>query len=278
MITIGIDVGGSTTKIVGFTDNGTLIEPLFVKATDPVTSVYGALGKFTSENNLTLGDIRQIKVTGVGSSFLGDELYGCPCKHVGEFPSLGKGGLYLSGLQRGIIVSMGTGTAIVRAENGVCEYLGGTGVGGGTLMGLSRTMLGMDSIDHLVDLAKDGDLKNIDLRISDIAKKDGKLGLSADMTAANFGKISDIATRAGLFNMVFETIGMMAYFAARSYGITDIVLGGHLSQIPQAKTVFETLNGMFPVNFIIPQKSQFATVIGAALGEGEFSHAINQKG
>lgn len=273
MITIGIDVGGSTTKIVGFTDNGTLIEPLFVKATDPVTSVYGALGKFTSENNFTLADIREIRVTGVGSTFLGDELYGRPCIHAGEFPSLGKGGLYLSGLTRGIIVSMGTGTAIVRAEEGACEYLGGTGVGGGTLMGLSRMMLGMDSIEHLVDLAMDGNLSNVDLRVSDITKKDDKLGLSSDMTAANFGKISDIATRSdtalGLFNMVFETIGMMAYFAARSYGIRDIVLGGHLSQLPQAKTVFNTLNGMFPVNFIIPHKSQFATVIGAALTQGD---------
>ena len=92
MITIGIDVGGSTTKIVGFTDNGTLIEPLFVKATDPVTSVYGALGKFTSENRLSLADIREIRVTGVGSTFLGNELYGRPCVHAGEFPSLGKGG------------------------------------------------------------------------------------------------------------------------------------------------------------------------------------------
>ena len=271
MITIGIDVGGSTTKIDGFTDSAALIEPQFVKATDPVTSVYGALGKFTSENGFSLGDIKQIKVTGVGSSFLGDELYGRPCIHVGEFPSIGKGGLYLSGLDRGIIVSMGTGTAIVRAENGSCEYLGGTGVGGGTLMGLSRTMLGMNSIEHLVDLARDGDLSKVDLRVSDIAKKDGKFGLLANMTAANFGKISDIATRAdtalGLFNMVFETIGMMAYFAARSYGIKDIVLGVHLSQIPQAKTVFDTLNGMFPVNFIIPEKSQFATVIGAALAD-----------
>jgi type II pantothenate kinase len=272
MITIGIDVGGSTTKIGGFTDSGTLIEPLFVKATDPVTSVYGALGKFTSENHFNLSDIRQIKVTGVGSTFLGDELYGRPCVHVGEFPSVGKGGLYLSGLERAIVVSMGTGTAIVRAEKGKTEYLGGTGVGGGTLMGLSRMMLGMNSIDHLVDLAKDGDLSNVDLRVSDISKKDGKLGLSQDMTAANFGKISDIATRAdtalGLFNMVFETIGMMAYFAARSYDIKDIILCGHLSQLPQATMVFETLNGMFPIHFVIPEKSQFATVIGAALDEG----------
>ncbi|MBE6637843.1 MAG: type II pantothenate kinase [Ruminococcaceae bacterium] len=273
MITIGIDVGGSTTKIGGFTDRGVMIEPLYVKATDPVTSVYGALGKFTSANSFSLSDIKEIKVTGVGSSFLGNELYGCPCRHVGEFPSVGKGGLYLSGLSRAIIVSMGTGTAIVRAENNTCEYLGGTGVGGGTLMGLSRMMLGIDNIEHLVALAKDGDLTNVDLRVSDIAKQDGKLGLSADMTAANFGKLNDIATRAdtalGLFNMVYETIGMMAYFAARSYGIRDIVLAGHLSRIPQATPVFSTLNIMFPVNFIIPEKSQFATVIGAALEEGE---------
>ena len=38
-IIIGIDVGGSTTKICGF--RGTeLLEPLFVKAADPVASVY----------------------------------------------------------------------------------------------------------------------------------------------------------------------------------------------------------------------------------------------
>ena len=42
---IGIDIGGSTTKIVGFrSENGkkALIEPMFVRATDAITSVYGA--------------------------------------------------------------------------------------------------------------------------------------------------------------------------------------------------------------------------------------------
>ena len=57
---IGIDVGGSTTKIVGFQTNGTerrLIEPLFVRATDAITSAYGAFGKFTMQNVLALSDI-----------------------------------------------------------------------------------------------------------------------------------------------------------------------------------------------------------------------------
>ena len=45
-IIIGIDVGGSTPKIVGVDDSRNLIEPMFVRATDPITSLYGAFGKF----------------------------------------------------------------------------------------------------------------------------------------------------------------------------------------------------------------------------------------
>ena len=52
-IIVGIDIGGSTTKIVGL-NNGKLFSPLLVKATDPLSSVYGALGKFLNENKLQL--------------------------------------------------------------------------------------------------------------------------------------------------------------------------------------------------------------------------------
>ena len=73
-VVIGIDVGGTTTKIVGFRmgADGTkeLIAPHFVRATDPLTSVYGALGRFTVENGLELGDIDRILMTGAGSAFL----------------------------------------------------------------------------------------------------------------------------------------------------------------------------------------------------------------
>ena len=74
MVTVGIDIGGSTTKIVGFSD-GKLITPISVKATDPLTSVYGALGRFTCENELSLEQIKELMVTGVGASFLKDNLY-----------------------------------------------------------------------------------------------------------------------------------------------------------------------------------------------------------
>ena len=39
-IIVGIDVGGSTTKIVGF-DGDRLLAPVLVKANDPIASVYG---------------------------------------------------------------------------------------------------------------------------------------------------------------------------------------------------------------------------------------------
>ncbi len=277
-IILGIDIGGSTTKIVGFDVSGPdrrLIRPLFVRAADPITSIYGAFGKFLDENDLSLDDIRRVLVTGAGSSYLSRPIYGLPCEAIAEFKSIGLGGLYLSGLERAIIVSCGTGTAVVYAEAGREPlYLGGTGVGGGTLVGLSKRMLGMDNVDHIADLAKSGSLDLVDLKIKDITKTDIVPGFSDIMTASNFGQVSDLATRAdiarGIVNMVFETIGMISIFAARNYGLRDIVLTGNLSRLAQAEEVFDTLNRMFDMNFMIPENSAFSTVIGAALaGLGE---------
>ena len=62
-VVIGIDVGGSTTKIVGYTSEGKLVSMLKVEAADPLTSAYGALGKFVNENSLSLSDVKQIILT-----------------------------------------------------------------------------------------------------------------------------------------------------------------------------------------------------------------------
>ena len=272
-VIIGIDIGGSTTKIVGFDTSAaekTLIRPILVRATDPITSIYGAFGKVLDQNGLTLGDVQKVMVTGAGSSYMSKPIYGLPSEKIAEFKSIGLGGLYLSGLDRAIIASCGTGTALVYAEEGMePDYLGGTGVGGGTLVGLSKKMLNMDNVDHIAELAKSGSLDRVDLKIKDITKSDIVPGFSDIMTASNFGQVSDLATRAdiacGIINMVFETIGMISIFAARNYKIRDVVLTGNLSQVPQAETVFKTLNRMFDMNFIIPENSAFGTVIGAAL-------------
>ena len=267
---LGIDIGGSTTKIVGFDENKNLVAPMFVRAEDQLTSIYGAFGKFTSENGIDLSQIKKIMLTGVGSSFITSPLYNIDCETLVEFPCVGRGGLYLSGLDEAIVVSMGTGTAVVHADkNGNFEYLGGTGVGGGTLLGLSKKMLGTSNVDNIVELASTGDISKVDLRVSDISRKDIHPDLAPNLTASNFGKLSDLATpndsALGLFNMIFESVAMIAAFAARRYGIKDIVLTGNMTTFPQAKQVFGNMNNLFDVNYIIPENSRFGTVIGAAL-------------
>ena len=267
-VVIGIDVGGSTTKIVGFDENRNLIAPFCVTANDPITSVYGALGKFTETNNLSLSDIERVMITGVGSSFINKPIYNLKCETVPEFRCIGLGGLYLSNFKDAIIVSMGTGTALVHAVDG-CEpeYLGGTGVGGGTLMGLSKRMLGLDTIQHIDEIAQNGKIENVDLKVSDLSKKSA--GLNSELTAANFGRVSDIASKndiaLGLINMVFETVGMMSIFAARQYRISDIVFTGNLTRMSQTQSVVDMFNRCFDANIIIPENAQYSTVIGAAM-------------
>ncbi|MCL2773533.1 MAG: type II pantothenate kinase [Oscillospiraceae bacterium] len=272
MYIIGIDIGGSTTKICGFKiGDKILIKPLFIKASNPVASLYGAFGEFTYVNKIKLSEIQKIHVTGVGSTFISDNIHGINTEIVSEFEALGRGGLYLSTLSEAIVVNMGTGTTIVMAgNNGKNIYLGGTGVGGGTLTGLSKMLLNIGSTDNIIKLAENGDLKNIDLRIGDITKKDIIPGMPDYMTASNFGKISDLATKSdialGILNMIYETIGMISIFAARQFALKDIVLtGGTLTDIPQSREIFTKLNKMFGVNFQIPEYARFGTVIGAAL-------------
>ena len=276
---LGIDVGGSATKIVGFREeNGTrtLIEPQCVRATDPLTSIYGAFGKFTMQNGLALTDIDRVLMTGVGSAFANRPLYeGLDCRIVPEFTSVGLGGLYLSDLDEAIVVSMGTGTALIHAKrNGAktdIKYLGGTGIGGGTLIGLSRKMLGVDTIEHIEQLCEGGDLGKIDLRIRDISEQNLYPDVNHELTASNFGKLSDLASSSdialGIANMVGETIGMLAVFAARSYHLDRVVLTGNLTAIQPVRRVFETMETNFGIHFLIPENAQFGTVIGAALCE-----------
>jgi len=264
---IGIDVGGSTTKIVGY-DQKKLFNPLLVKANDPVSSVYGAFGRFLNENKLQLHDIERIMITGVGSTFIEEKIFGIPTYKVDEFLAIGMGGLFLSKLERAIIVSMGTGTAYVMADKDKAYHIGGTGVGGGTLLGLSSRMLNIRNFNDIIDLAKGGDLKHVDLTIADISH-DNVGGLTGEVTASNFGKIIDRATNAdiamGIINLVFQTIGMMAVFASRNEKVKDVVLTGNLANVPQARKIFDELTELFGVAFHIPEHAEFATAAGAAM-------------
>ena len=268
---LGIDVGGSTTKIVGLRPNGECIGMMQVEAGDQITSAFGAFGKFTSTHKLPISGIQKIMVTGVGASYLEGGMYNIPTQRVDEFLAIGLGGLNLANLSQAIIVSVGTGTALVRATTDGIAHLGGSGVGGGTLINLAERFAGAHSIASIMHLAENGKLSEVDLRLSDISKE--TIGnLPPSTTVSNFGNIQDTATSAdialGLVNMIFESIGMMAVFATLNDTVKDIVVIGSLSVFDQAASVFDMLAKLYPNNrFHIPKDAIFATAVGAALSE-----------
>jgi len=263
-IVLGIDVGGSTTKIVGIQD-GKCFGMLQVRAADQITSMYGAIGNLLSKYSYHPGDVSKIHLTGVGASFINEQIYGIETVKVNEFSAIGYGALSLTKLDEALVVSMGTGTAFVRATKNEVKHLGGSGVGGGTIVGLASEMLGKSDVDAVLALAEDGDLKNIDLSVSDILSTQVQ-SLPADLTAANFGKIistasdSDIAL--GILNMVFETAGMLTVFALKNDTIKDVILTGTLATFPQADMVFSGFKKIMGLNYIIPADAVFATALG----------------
>lgn len=267
MTVIGIDIGGSTTKIIAVRDSE-IMPPMQVKANDPKTSVYGAFGRYITENGLDLSAVNRIMITGVGSSFITEDIYGIKTGRVSEFDAIGKGGLYLSGLDSAIIVSMGTGTSFIKANKDKIERIGGTGVGGGTLLGLSSKFIHVRHFDSIAKLAAEGDLSKVDLSVGDISQN-----CVTDMpdytTAANFGKVSDYATKGdiakGLINMILQTIGIMAVFACRIDDTKNVVLCGNLTAVPDAQKYFDEIKELHGVDFIIPKYAEYATALGAAL-------------
>lgn len=266
-IVIGLDVGGSNTKIVGLLD-GKPLDFQIARATDPVASAFGALGKFLDANRLQIADITSLKITGVGADFPSGDLLGIPTTRAAEFCATGMGGLYLSGLSHAVIVSMGTGTAFIEAEEMQVRHIIGSGIGGGTLLGLASSLLNIRDFETLDLLAEQGTLSHIDLTIGDISKFEIP-GLSMETTASNFGKISDEASRedmaCGIVNMVFQAIGSIAVLAARNAGLTDVVLTGHATSSPSCHEIFQNFSRLYNITFHIPEKALYATALGAAI-------------
>lgn len=266
-IAIGIDVGISTTKIVGIR-NGKVISPLRIKANDPITSLYGAFGKYLYDNKIELSQIDKVMLTGVGAAYIDKPLYGVPTEHVDEFMCDGLGAKYESRLERMIVVSMGTGTSLVSCDGDEIRHIGGVGIGGGTLSGLSRLLLKTDDIHQIAALAAGGDISHINLHIGDISARPLP-GLPLDATASLFANAQANAPREdialGLVWMVLQTVGSASILSSLGRGIRDFVLIGNLTLLPQCKVVFPAMEKIYGVRFIIPEYSEFCTAIGAAL-------------
>jgi len=264
---LGIDIGATTTKIAGLAPDGGVLSALRVRAEDPLASLYGAFGSYLSRNHLSLEDVGREALTGVGASYVEGDIYGLPTCKVDEFSASGAGALALSGQRKAVIATMGTGTAFLWAEQGKpVRHLCGSGIGGGTLVGLCQKLAGTERFDRIQTLAEQGDLGKVDLTVGDITCD---AVLDPSLTAANFGRVSEDAApadlAAGAVNLVLQAIGTMTVLACRGCGCDTVVLTGSVATLSQARANFENFHRFYGIRYNIPECAAFATAIGAAL-------------
>ena len=264
---IGIDIGSTTTKAVSL-EKGRIVKKIRTRAADVVTSATGALGKLIVENGIKMQEIRRIMITGAGATKIEGELFGIPTEKVNEITAIGTGGMFLSGQDNIVIANIGTGTALIEARKDKIIHLGGSGVGGGVIVGLSKKLLALSDLKDIMALAGSGNLDPVDLLLEDIMATDLSF-LNKKTTVSNFGKMLDTARNEdialGIINMVYQVIGMLAVFAARSRNIDRVIVSGSGSHNPLGKKILAEITRMHSVVFEYPEDAEYTTAVGAGL-------------
>jgi type II pantothenate kinase len=264
---IGIDIGSTTTKAVSIEEGGK-IRKIKTKAMDAVTSATGAFGKMLVENDFKIRDISRIMITGAGASMIRNDLFGIPTERVNEMQAIGIGGMFLSGKEDIVITNIGTGTAIIYAKKGSITHMGGSGVGGGTILGLAKKLISTSDFNGIMEMAEHGILNQVDLNMEDITDMEMSF-LNRETTASNFGKMLDTARHEdialGILNLVFQVIGMVSVFAAKSKNTDRVIVTGNGSHNPIGKKILDAITEMYAVHFEYPKDAEYTTAIGAGL-------------
>ena len=221
-----------------------------------------------------ISNIGFLAVTGGKHLELGDYIDSTPIIHVNEIDAVGHGSMKLSGLseeESTIIVSAGSGTACIHAHKGIFSHCSGTGVGGGTVLGLSKLLLGTTDPEEIAALAEKGDESFVDLILEDVVS--GPIGkLPSDTTAVNFGKVSkedieysreDIA--AGIVNLVGQTAARIATSVAMMFQATEIVVVGRAPSLVGLKNSLEQAASITGFTPHFPKNGEYASALGAML-------------
>jgi type II pantothenate kinase len=265
-----IDFGISNTDAVAEI-NGALLHWTRPTAGTPTADLVRAI---LEQGGVELASLRQLAVTGGQHRDLPDRINGCGIVRVGEVAAIGRGGQALGegmGIQDEpvLVVSAGSGTACVAARGDTYTHVTGSGVGGGTLLGLSRLLLGTVDPHKIDSLALAGDPNGADLALRDVIS--GPIGsLPPDATAVNFGRIGrealavsaeDIA--AALVTLVGQVLAVTAINAARAQQLDHIVVIGHLVDMVSIRRAIERVGEFYSVPLTLPPDPGYATAIGA---------------
>jgi type II pantothenate kinase len=144
----------------------------------------------------------QLCITG-GKSLLMQSLFAREARMLVEFEATCSGVRYLlerAGLpfESFVLTNVGTGTSIHHVTSGGHSRIGGTGVGGGTLLGLSALLTGIADYSEIVSRSRQGSRETIDLKVSHIYEG-AEPPISGDLTASNFGRVLRMGQDQGEF-------------------------------------------------------------------------------
>ena len=91
-----------------------------------------------------------------------------------------------------ITSNIGSGVSILKVSSvEKYERVGGTLMGGGTLIGLSKLIIGIDDYDKILELASKGNYENVDLTKKDLLKENQELKDSENNIICCLGKVYD---------------------------------------------------------------------------------------
>lgn len=228
---------------------------------------------------VALSALQQLAVTGGHHQVLPDRVGHCQVVHVNEVESMARGGQALAGLTPAdaesiVVVSAGSGVAILSARGGTYTHVTGSGVGGGTLLGLGRLLLDTTDPHEIAALAETGDPARADLILTDVVS--GPIGtLPPDTTAVNFGRlarsnmvrhmedVSQADRAAALVTLVGQVIGTISINAARAQGIERVIVTGHLTDMAIMRRAIARTSTFFGLPFEMPTPAGHATALGA---------------
>jgi type II pantothenate kinase len=176
----------------------------------------------------------RVIATGGGAARLERELSGVRVHTVPEFAAWARGAPLLAAREgldlpaHYLLVSLGTGTSVLSLDHGRATRVGGSALGGGTLLGLGRLLLGVETFDEICALAARGDRRRVDLLVGDIYPS-GEIPLPPDLNASSFAKLdsrdpADLAH--ALMGMLGENIALICGTLARSHAAQAVVYCG----------------------------------------------------
>jgi type II pantothenate kinase len=261
---IGIDAGGTLTKVVYYERGSRHYK----------TYPSGDLSKL-SQWLQWIAPSSDIYVTGGKAGKVKNLLKNCT--EIPEFEAVCKGSAYLLSEEHQIedpfiLVNIGTGTSLffVHRDTKENRRLIGTGMGGGTILGLGKTLSGKNSFSDIISLAKTGNREKVDLLVRDLYE-DEDPPIPGHLTAANFaGDLTGEETASdslrSLINMIAENTVLLASRAAEAGGTKTIVFtGGALTGNPLLKSDLSQFQDIIEYDPVFLANGAFAGAVGCII-------------